>query len=236
MKCFLIIAFLATATFAMPQHGGPGARPPMNGPHHGHGPNYRPPRPQRPQFSPEMREMIMDLMDFQRLYPVAELEQIILTFIQDDSFRATMSFLETAEFEQIVKTIAESSEIEAVVQFVKNADWPFLHKIAVEAIKRAELSHKAVVSRNTVTGGLDAFLDAIVAVLPKEQLHALFEEKMAKNSVFAATVEIFRSEEFRGLVQNVKNSPVISAQFQLLADNGINFQKIYNTTKAFFGL
>lgn len=223
MKYFVAIVLLATAALAWP-HQGPAVRPP--------GP---PMELDFPEISPELYELIGDLMDFQSLYPVREFKRIARAAFKDEAFRATIEYLHTPQFHAIVETIMESSEIEAIANYTMNADWPWLNKSFDDAIRMVEAEGKGVSARNTGAGGLDAFLDAIVAVLPREQLRALFDEKMAKGSVFRACIDILTTEEFKGLLENAHNSPVLRAQFQLLAAQGINVEKIVQTNMAFFG-
>lgn len=224
MKYFVAVVLLASAALAWPQHGhhGPAARPP-------------PIDLDFPEISPELYELIGDMMDFQSLYPVREFKRITRAAYKDPAFRSTIEYLHTPEFHAIVETIMETSEIEAIANYTMNADWPWLNKSFDDAIRMIEAEGNGVSSRNTVSGGLDAFLDAIIAVLPKEQLRALFDEKMAKGSVFRACVDILTTDEFKGLLENAQNSPVLRAQFQLLAAQGINVEKVIQTNKAFFG-
>lgn len=226
MKCFLAVVFLATAAFALPDYGYP--RPPMD--HQlGH-----PHRPHQPQVSHELLELISDMMDFQKLLPLRQIERIVYQHLEDPALIATLEFLETPEFEQIAITIGNSSEIAAVEHYLESADWPWIHNVAIEAIDRM-LAQKRIASRQTVSGGLNGLLDAIVAVLPKQQLRALFEEKMETRAVFRAVVDILTSVEFKGLIRNVKQSPVLRTQFELLAAQGIDIEKICETAKSLFG-
>lgn len=226
MKCFLAILFVASAALAMPN----------NHHHHHHGgPSTHPGHPHAPHMSHELWQFAEDLGDFQELYPMEQIEAIVQSYFQDESFQATLAFLASPDFERIIRTIGETTEIEAVHNYIINADWPWIHHTITNMMARME-ANKGISGRNTPTGGFSGCLDAVVAVLPREQLRALFDEKMEIRPVFRAVVEIFTSQEFKGLITNVKNSPVINAQFELLAEHGFNVGKVFTTALAFFGL
>lgn len=82
---------------------------------------------------------------------------------------------------------------------------------------------------------MNALIDAIVAVLPKEQLRALFDEKMENSEVFRSVVEILTSDQLMSLVDSAKQSPIVREQAQKLLANGIDLDKIMKSSVAVFG-
>lgn len=78
-------------------------------------------------------------------------------------------------------------------------------------------------------------MDAIIAVMPKAELRALFEEKMQTRDVFRAVVEIMTSTELEALLQNAHESVELRRQFGLLKENGIDMEKIILCQHAMFG-
>lgn len=84
-------------------------------------------------------------------------------------------------------------------------------------------------------GGLDGLLDDIIAVLPKEELRALFYEKLENSPVFRAVIEILTSDELRQLLENVKNSETLRPIFDQIVENGIHGEKIHEFLRALYG-
>lgn len=78
-------------------------------------------------------------------------------------------------------------------------------------------------------------MDDIIAVLPKEELRALFDEKLENSAVFRAVVEIFTSEELRALVQQVAQSETLAPLFAQVEANGVHHAKIKELLLALFG-
>lgn len=85
------------------------------------------------------------------------------------------------------------------------------------------------------SGGLDGLLDDIVAVLPQEDLRALFDDKMENSPVFRSVVEIVTSDELRQLIQNVRDSETLQPLFQRIEENGVHAEKIREYIRALFG-
>lgn len=74
-----------------------------------------------------------------------------------------------------------------------------------------------------------------MAVLPKAELRALFEEKMQTRDVFRSVVEIMTSSELETLIHNAHESAELRHQFGLLKENGIDMEKIVEYQHAMFG-
>lgn len=85
------------------------------------------------------------------------------------------------------------------------------------------------------SGGLDGLLDDIIAVLPQEDLRALFDDKMENSPVFRSVVEIVTSDELRQLIQNVRDSETLQPLFQRIEENGVHAEKIREYIRALFG-
>lgn len=183
-----------------------------------------------PDMDPAMQEFRGHVMDFVKLYPRREIRKIIRSYAQDPELHATFEFMQTEEFQQILHTIAETPEMEAIGQYFEEADWPFFK----EQIREATRDMQLAVSRRS-TGGLSAMLDDIVAVLPKEKLRALFDEKVESSAVFRSVVEIMTSAELEALFSNASESLVIREQVAKLLEQGIDTEKILKATKALVG-
>lgn len=202
-------------------------RPPMHPGHPSH------PMPPHHELGPELREFMRHVRDFIELYPRREIRNIIRSRIHDPELRATMMFLRSPEFKQIMHTIASTPEFEAIGRYFSEADWPWFQNTIDEAVRDIQVEALPIGKRNT--GGLNALIDEIIAILPKEQLRALFEEKMANSAVFRSVIEIMSSTELKALIENAKESSVIREQFGLLLAQGIDMEKICESKKALVG-
>lgn len=84
-------------------------------------------------------------------------------------------------------------------------------------------------------GGLNGLLEKVIALLPKEQLRALFDEKMENSAVFRSVVQIMSSDELKSLMEAAHESTEIRAQFDLLKEHGIDMEKIVAAKFALVG-
>lgn len=89
--------------------------------------------------------------------------------------------------------------------------------------------------KRSTTGGLSAMIDDIIALLPKEQLRALFDEKMEKSAAFRSVVQIMSSEQLKTLIEAAKSSTVVRAQMTILLEHGVDMEKIESMKFALFG-
>lgn len=78
-------------------------------------------------------------------------------------------------------------------------------------------------------------MDAIIAILPKDQLRALFDDKVQNRPVFRAVVEIITSDTVKALYQAAEQSPVVQQQVARLLSHGIDVEKILAAKYALVG-
>lgn len=83
---------------------------------------------------------------------------------------------------------------------------------------------------------MNGLINAIVAILPQEQLRALFNDKVANSVVFREVVDILSSDELAQLVNAARQAPVIREQLAVMLQNGVDVDNIHKATLAMFGL
>lgn len=195
------------------------------------------PRPEHPfpEIRPELIEFINDLKDFFRLYPRSEIRSIVREHWQDEELRSVARFVRTTQFQDVVHAIVATPEFRNIVQYLSEADWPWIYRALADVSDEIETIGKSVGVTEQRGGGLTGLLDDIIAVLPKKQLRALFEEKMRNGSVFARVANIFNSNEMQHLLSAAKESEFIRSRFGILQENGINMSKLMEYKRAMFG-
>lgn len=212
---------------------------------HGPGPNHSGEDCGKPPIKPELQEYLNDLRDFVALYPIEDIKSIVGSHLQDEELQDTIAFLRSDEFEEIAEQIANSPEVQAVDEYLKNADWPWARTVIRAALAqrralRGGRSSSASDSSSSgdvavATGGLDGLIDDIISVLPKDELRALFFEKLQSSEVFRKVVQILTSDELRQLVANVAASESLRPLFQRIEENGVHAEKIKELVLALFG-
>lgn len=114
-------------------------------------PAVRPPRPGHPMpdMSPELREFVMDIKDFFRLYPKKEIRRIVREHWQDAELQAVMAYVRTTNFHETIHAIVETPEFQNIIQYLKDADWPWIHKVMDDMTKEVEMMGRSLGKLNT---------------------------------------------------------------------------------------
>jgi uncharacterized protein Yka (UPF0111/DUF47 family) len=73
------------------------------------------------------------------------------------------------------------------------------------------------------------------ALLPKDKLKALFDEKMKTSAEFKALFEKLASTDYQKLVEFANNSKELQSLLQKLRDHNIDVDKFFDLVAGFFG-
>lgn len=83
---------------------------------------------------------------------------------------------------------------------------------------------------------IQAMLDEIKAVLPKEKLKNLFTKKMKDETDFSNLVGLIKSDNFTELLANFLNAPALSKEIAEIRSLGITLNLVELNLPAFIGL
>nr|ABV44704.1 PpMVP1 [Phlebotomus papatasi] len=175
-----------------------------------------------------------DFEDFLALVPVDDLVKLGVDYLMNDKeFQATFAYLQGTEFAKVWEKFFKVKEVKEVLKFVEDAGldvFAFLN----------EFGHffnlppvNPIHSRRGT--GLTGFVNDALALLPKDKLVALFEEKLQTSPEFKALYEKLTSAEFNTLAQNFLNSKEVQGYFQTLKEHGVDVVKVFQLVKEFFG-
>lgn len=79
------------------------------------------------------------------------------------------------------------------------------------------------------------FINASIALFPKEQLAALFDQKMAEDEEFRTAIENLQSEEWQQIIDALLNSETFQKETQILLEHGIDLRVFLYEIIAIFG-
>lgn len=195
-------------------------------------------------MAPEMREYMHDIMAFVRLFPRQEIRRITREHIKTGHLPQTTRFMRSAEFGQIMETIASSAEAQELVQYFQKADWPWMQKLVAHLARDFHLTGNgpAVAKRHSATAhepitGLTEFIEDIIAVLPAEELRALYQQKTENaESVFARVMAILTNPRVPELLKSIFTAPELKAAFATLKEEGIDMEYLVKVAPAFIGM
>jgi hypothetical protein len=91
-------------------------------------------------------------------------------------------------------------------------------------------------ARQQVSGrDFNAYANDIIALLPKQKLADLFDQKLKEDSDFKAAIEGIQSDEFQQIYAELWQTEEFLKEVQILGDNGIDMDVLLYQLVAIFG-
>ncbi|XP_053672914.1 protein G12-like [Anopheles nili] len=185
--------------------------------------------------APTQRALTDDFDDFVALLPVDDLVNLALRyFLTDKEVQDAFLYLQGEEFASVWDQFFALNEVLDLLNYLEDAGVPAYDSLNAVANFFGLTPLKPSV-RSLRTGGLNGLLQEALALLPNEELEALFDEKMKTSPEFKELFEKLQSFEYKKLVELFENSAEVQALVQKLRDHGIDVDYIVELVKAFFG-
>uniref|UniRef100_A0AAG5D0U6 Protein G12 n=1 Tax=Anopheles atroparvus TaxID=41427 RepID=A0AAG5D0U6_ANOAO len=185
--------------------------------------------------APAARSLQDDLDDFVALLPLEDLASLALRYLlTDEEVQEAFLYLQGEEFAAVWDQFFALTEVRDLLNYLEDAGVPAYESLNAVAAFLGLPALKPTV-RSLRTGGLNGLLDEALALLPHEELEALFEDKLQTSPEFKALFEKLQSFEYKQLVDLFENSAEVQALVQKLRDHGIDVDRIVELVKAFFG-
>ncbi|KAJ4440685.1 hypothetical protein ANN_08833 [Periplaneta americana] len=185
------------------------------------------------------RNLQDDLNDFLALVPVDEITAIVMDYLANDAeVQEAVAYLQGEEFHKIVLTVEGLQEFGNFVKFLEDHGLDAvgyinqLHSVLGwdPYVPPSQRKH----ARRGV--GVDGLIDDIIAILPIDDLKALFQEKLETSPDFKAFYDAVRSPEFPSIVQTLNAMPEYQDLLQKLRDKGVDIDHYIELIRALFGL
>ncbi|PSN29414.1 hypothetical protein C0J52_28022, partial [Blattella germanica] len=152
--------------------------------------------------------------------------------------QAAVAYLQSDEFETIVVTLDALPELQNFLNFLEanglNAI-DFLNGIHdLLGIPHIPVSGRRHHLRRGV--GITGLIDDVLAILPIDDLKALFNEKLETSPDFLSLYNAIKSPEFQSIVQTLNAMPEYQNLLEKLREKGVDVDKIIELIRALFGL
>ncbi|XP_049827124.1 uncharacterized protein LOC126266714 isoform X3 [Schistocerca gregaria] len=183
------------------------------------------------------RNLQDDLNDFLALIPVDEIVNIVLNYVANDAeVQAALQYLMSDEFESIVVYVDQQPELYDLLNFLESSGldpYGFLNMIH-DFLGIPQITKPASRMRRS-SRSLKSMLDEILAILPVDELKALYNEKLETSPDFAELINRLSSDEFHQLVLRVLELDAVQELIQMLRDAGIDVDAIMDFIRNLFG-
>lgn len=188
---------------------------------------------------PSKRSLQDDFNEFVELLPFEEIVDVTIKYVlTDKDVQKALEYLLGPEFSTVWDQVFALKEVRDVLDYLEEAGveaYAFFNDVAslfgLNQIKPSVMSvHYPVGAR-----GLSDFVDDLLALLPKDELMALFENKLETSAEFKAFFEKVKSTDFQKLLEFASSSTELQSLFQKLRDHGVDVDKFFELVKGFFG-
>ncbi|XP_059053322.1 uncharacterized protein LOC131847704 [Achroia grisella] len=169
-----------------------------------------------------------------------ELTELAEKYFEFEEFRATIDYIASTDFKNLVYEMESLPEFKAVIDFLEANNIDILYFIdrfntlLEEGPGGPPMSKGARVEPS----GTDftSFIKDNIDLFPKDDLFALFEQKIAEDADFKSAFDNLNSDEWREIFGALWESEQFLAEVQTLADNGIDVGILLYEIVAIFGL
>ncbi|XP_068083479.1 uncharacterized protein [Anabrus simplex] len=183
---------------------------------------------------PEPRDIHQDIQDFLALIPTQDILNILFDHLANDAeFQDGVAYLQSDEFKQALTVVEGKQELKALLDDLEGYDlraYEFMNTInGLVGIPPIQPKH----SRHARS--VKEIVDEIRAVLPKEEIKALYDEKMQNSPDFNRVITHLQSAEFKQIVDTFRSVPEEQVLERKLEEYGITVDEIINLVKDFLG-
>ncbi|GFG28203.1 hypothetical protein Cfor_06522, partial [Coptotermes formosanus] len=164
------------------------------------------------------RSLQDDLNDFLALVPTDRVLEIALDYLSNDKeVQEFVIYIQSEEFLKIHRTVEDLKEYKDFVRFINELGvdvYAIINKIH-EILGLPPFEPKKDIRRGV---GINGLIDDVIAVLPLEDLRALFDRKLETSEDFRALVKAIQSPEFANIVETLRALPEYQRLLQSLRD------------------
>lgn len=182
------------------------------------------------------RSLVDELMDFAQLVPVNDFIEVMLDYIMnDEEVQQALTYVLEPEFQDYLRVIEATKEQQALV--IK------LEQTGLPVIKAIQEFHKAIgmeeyvppkvnsmfeseIGVHKVGDGFQAMLNDLVALLPEDKIHELYNEKMKTTNAFSNFVNVMKSSEMAKILNDLYNLPAHKKWVAACLERGLDLKAL----------
>ncbi|XP_015127123.1 uncharacterized protein LOC107048468 [Diachasma alloeum] len=178
-----------------------------------------------------------DLADFLALIPQNEIMHIVVQYLEHDKdVQKAVEYMQSAEFRQLVKIIEEMDDVKNFYKYIQDSGldiYGAVNKLH-DFIGLPPLIQQRLL--RIITGGLNGLIQDIKAILPLEEIKALYYQKMETSPAFKQLVQRLNSPKFQAVVDKLLANKEFQEILKAAREAGIDLEKIADLLSTIFGL
>ncbi|CAK1553870.1 unnamed protein product [Leptosia nina] len=189
-----------------------------------------------PQLRKPFHEHFSDFIDLIQEEAGHDLDHLNGHYLEFDEFTGSLDYMATKDFNGLVKEMESLPEFTAVVDFLEGHEIDITYYIDLFNEFIDNLSARKKNTRHEVSGtSMSAYIQDSIALLPKDQLAALYDEKMENDEEFKRAMDSLQSEEWQEIWVALWENETFKAEADQMAEFGIDLQMLLTELVAIFG-
>lgn len=180
-----------------------------------------------------------DLMDFLALVPVDEVGQIFERYVEEDAeVQAVMEYAQSDDFKHLVEKVESIEDVMNFYDYLQESGldvYDLVNRLH-EAIGLPPLAPSGSARSSRITGGIAGLVADVKAVLPLDDIRALFHEKLETSPAFAQLIERLQSPRFQELIDTLRANKEFQKIVKFAKEHGIDVKAITDLLSTVFGL
>uniref|UniRef100_A0A1L8DRA5 Putative microvillar protein with insect allergen related repeat n=1 Tax=Nyssomyia neivai TaxID=330878 RepID=A0A1L8DRA5_9DIPT len=189
-------------------------------------------------------ELNEDFANFLNLLPVDTILDIADEHYENNAgLNKTLNYIRTNKFETHWIDLFALREVNNFLVYVSDSHvnvFGLLNKFAeyfeLSPVDFEFVEFEEPVEKVEFTWGFNALINDVSAVFPKDDLKALFDQKVAEGKEFTEFVQRFSTDEFKQLLQKLEASSSAEKLLKRFRKHGLDAYKLVQLVLAVFGL
>ncbi|GAB0091781.1 hypothetical protein DMENIID0001_066620 [Sergentomyia squamirostris] len=186
-------------------------------------------------YTVENRNLEPHLQDFLDLLPLDQILRVATDYLgSDKEVQEVFAYVQSKDFAQLYEKTFNLKEVKAVLNFLTAAGvdvYNYLNQLG----GLLGLPQIHPVLRLTRGKGVEGLLNDILALLPKDKLVALFDDKYKNVPEFKDFVDKLKSKDFDAIVDKLHQSKDYNGALATLKEHHVDLVKFLKVVKEFFG-
>ncbi|KAL2722967.1 protein G12-like [Vespula maculifrons] len=147
-----------------------------------------------------MNDLDHDIMDFYKTLPINKILLITEKYRKDPEVQVTLRYITGDEFHRLLSNVEDLPEFKKFVLYIQEAGYNKIREMKAIHLLAGMKDYVSPKQPNPMEevgyGGLNGYINDIVALLPKEKIQKLHQEKLVTSAAFSKFNSYIRSEKY----------------------------------------
>lgn len=156
-----------------------------------------------------LNELDHDILDFYSVLPVNKVLELAKKLQNDPEVKATLNYVESNEFHRLLLAVEDLPEFKKYVLYLQEAGYNEIREIKsiheITGMDEYVPPKQSKLMMENEYGGLNGYIKDVLALLPKEKIQKLHQEKLVKSPAYAKFNSYVRSDKFAQLKNDLRS-------------------------------